>query len=479
MCGIILGAGIFSILVELECFGSSVIDSVMGRKDYVRSKKGLSSINEAIMFCEFMSSSEYSEVVKMPAVGDLICNNYESWEKCRNELSCFKIAFDKFVERRCTESKNFEYWHSFVAEVFPIALSLTQSLRKGDRKGYVASMRCCLPLFFAFNKTNYARWGPIFYEDCMVLEEKFPLLYQSYQMGGFVIYRERPGSGIPMDQGLEQMYNKPAKSAGEVQKICEHLSNNCNPLSCELDGFPLRNIASREENEIVFTFVMSALAIGEQQHTKFVESRLASKKVKLFETIKRNSQVGKDLMEIGRLKQMDPKIETITAMKCIEYANFRQYNLTELLRYEITPTAFFLLDKDGYMKKPNKSELSRDLLNRLSIKCGADIPYSDCSVIDFMAYARKIPVKKIIANGGTLSTFGDYFNFLFNIFKSLTKNSKVVHIVFDLYKQFSIKDKERSRRCGKKGKSKGNAVKVAISCNSQKLPEEMDGYWSF
>ena len=90
-------------------------------KDYVQSKKGLSSVNEAIlnlMFCEFMSSSEYSEVVKMPAVGDLICNNYESWEKCRNELSCFKIAFDKFVERRCTESKIFVYWHSFVAEVF-------------------------------------------------------------------------------------------------------------------------------------------------------------------------------------------------------------------------------------------------------------------------------------------------------------------------------------------------------------------------
>ena len=285
-----------------------VIDSVMGGKDYVRSKKGLSSINEAIlklMFCEFMSSSEYSEVMKMPAVDDLICNNYESWEKCRNELSCFKIAFDKFVERRCTESKNFEYWHSFVAEVFPIALSLTQSLRKGDWKGYVASIRCCLPLFFAFNKTNYARWGPIFYEDCMVLEEKFPLLYQSYQMGGFVIYRERPGSGIPMDQGLEQVYNKPAKRAGgvigitrrkeamaiwdiprhdnehytsqmraeledietneesetslhhefnpssanasseQVQKICEHLSNNCNPLSCELDGSPLRNIARK------------------------------------------------------------------------------------------------------------------------------------------------------------------------------------------------------------------------------------------
>ena len=169
-------SGISSILVKLECFGSSVIDSVMGGKDYVRSKKGLSSINEAIlnlMFCGFMSSSEYSEVVKMPAVDDRICNNYESWEKCRNELSCFKIAFDKFVERRCTESKDFEYWHSFVAEVFPIALSLTQSLRKGDWKGYVASIRCCLPLFFAFNKTNYARWYTIFYEDSMVLEEHF------------------------------------------------------------------------------------------------------------------------------------------------------------------------------------------------------------------------------------------------------------------------------------------------------------------
>ena len=67
-------------------------------------------------------------------------------------------------------------------------------------------------------------------------------------------------------------------SSEQVQKICEHLSNNCNPLSCELNGSPLRNIASGEENEIFFTFVMSALAIGEQQYTKFVESRLASKK---------------------------------------------------------------------------------------------------------------------------------------------------------------------------------------------------------
>ena len=65
--------------------------------------------------------------------------------------------------------------------------------------------------------------------------------------------------------------------------------------------------------------------------------------------------------------KFDPKAETITAMKFIEYAGHRGYPIEELLKYEIAPTAFYLLDKDGMMKKPNKSELVKELMENLQL----------------------------------------------------------------------------------------------------------------
>ena len=80
----------------------------------------------------------------------------------------------------------------------------------------MSSIQRSLPLFFGYGKTNYSRWGPIFYEDCMDLKRKFPLIYESFINGGFVVHRTRLGSGTPMDQALEQIYNKPAKGASGI-----------------------------------------------------------------------------------------------------------------------------------------------------------------------------------------------------------------------------------------------------------------------
>ena len=58
-----------------------------------------------------------------------------------------------------------------------------------------------------------------------------------------------------------------------------------------------------------------------------------------------------------------------------------------------------------------------------------------------MAYTRKVPVNKINDKDGNLLTFGDiYKHIILNIFISLGDNSGVIHIIFDLYKSFSIKE---------------------------------------
>ena len=99
----------------------------------------------------------------------------------------------------------------------PVARNLTQAHREGYWPLYLSSVRSAIPLFFAFNHTNYSRWTPLFFEDCLNLEERFPLIYQEFMAGNFVVrLTQRKTTAIPMDQALEKEYNKVAKGGGGI-----------------------------------------------------------------------------------------------------------------------------------------------------------------------------------------------------------------------------------------------------------------------
>ena len=72
-------------------------------------------------------------------------------------------------------------------------------------------------MVFAFDRTNYKRWLPVYFEDCLSLESNFPKIYERFLDGGFVVtMSKRRCSGIPMDQALEKAYNKPSKGVGGI-----------------------------------------------------------------------------------------------------------------------------------------------------------------------------------------------------------------------------------------------------------------------
>ena len=205
-------------LVATECFGSEVVNSVMGGTDYVRSKEGIARIHEAmysLMLDQFLQDTEND--INIDEITDLIINNFSSWNtKVENYATLVMPEFKKYTENRCHASLNFLYWYIFVFNIYPIIRDLTQSLRIANWDGYMSSVQHCLPLFFAYGRTNYAQYAPIFFEECMDLKRKSPELYEHFVNGGFVVNRTRQGSGTPMDQALEQVYNKPAKGAGGV-----------------------------------------------------------------------------------------------------------------------------------------------------------------------------------------------------------------------------------------------------------------------
>ena len=85
--------------------------------------------------------------------------------------------------------------------------------------------------------------------------------------------------------------------------------------------------------------------------------------------------------------------------KLIDYARLRNYDIRELLCHELTSTSFFLM-QDGYLRKPAKSEFSREIENKLAAPPPSEVPVlgkriKAAIVIDFMAYACRVPVKKL------------------------------------------------------------------------------------
>ena len=127
--------------------------------------------------------------VDVEMIADLINKEFSCWETCKASIAGLQSDFHSFLKERYEANVNFKYWFNFVFIIYPIGRDLTQSLRVGDREGHVSSIHRSLPLSFGYGKTNYSRWTSIFDENCMSIKEKFPLIYESFMKGGFVVCR--------------------------------------------------------------------------------------------------------------------------------------------------------------------------------------------------------------------------------------------------------------------------------------------------
>ena len=106
---------------------------------------------------------------------------------------------------------------NFIEKVSPVLRDLTYSHREGNWKLHLSAIQRALPLVFAVDRTNYKRWLLLYFEDCLSLPIKYPLIYESFLDGEFVVkLKKRSTSAVPMDQALESKYNKPAKSASGI-----------------------------------------------------------------------------------------------------------------------------------------------------------------------------------------------------------------------------------------------------------------------
>ena len=163
-------------------------------------------------------------------------------------------------------------------EIFPILRDFELSVWKADFNMYIAAIRRSLPLFFATGRSNYSRWVPLFYQDCLDLQRKFPDLYRHFKNGHFVCrMTNRSNSCIGFDQALEKSYNYTSKASGGVIGYTK-----------EKKAIALWDILKHEKDQFV-SFIKNMTNISEDSdelnlHHDF-NANVASKTMKQVESL--------------------------------------------------------------------------------------------------------------------------------------------------------------------------------------------------
>ena len=210
-----------SILVENEVYENEV---------YVRGIRGLAIVSEflySLLLDQFLieidENTQNQVVQQVKCISQLISetNNQSTntkWEKLTTKMK--SLGFDKFNENGKKKSEQFLFWHNFISKVIPGLRDLTRSHREGDWKLHLSAIQEALPLVFAFDRTNYKRWLPLYFENCLSLPKKYPSTHESFLQGEFVIrLTQRNVSAILIDQALESKYDKQAKGTSAITGI--------------------------------------------------------------------------------------------------------------------------------------------------------------------------------------------------------------------------------------------------------------------
>ena len=180
-----------------------------------------------------------------------------------------------------------------------------------------------------------------------------------------------------------------------VQDIEQYLLKVCNPLQ---DQTVLKNILTGEVvTNVKVDKLIWCMREGWEAYTRFLNDRLKKKSLSIHSTINKIKFAASKAI-LNQASKLDIQSETIKALMFIEYASHRGYTIDELLQHEITNSAFFLMNENGYLRKSVKSQLGTELLKMCPLidKKGPETPpQTHAIVIDFMALVRKVPLKKL------------------------------------------------------------------------------------
>ena len=157
--------GIQNLLIKEKVYGPAVVNSVMSGRNYIRGKRGMSLIAEAMEQLQVYYFLQPSDVKVFSELFDKIdelvimmldpsknqVNITSQWSKCMNVLDEFEEAFNTFKTSGSAESNLFAYWNSFLSNMAPVLQDLTRSFRDADWYLHLSYVSRTIDLYFSFD----------------------------------------------------------------------------------------------------------------------------------------------------------------------------------------------------------------------------------------------------------------------------------------------------------------------------------------
>lgn len=536
------GSGAEIILTESSVFGPNVVESVLNGKNYVRSLKGLQLLKEAfsrLQWAEFLRQNGKMQKYKSQ-LDILVEMRTKVAEKSHTESSsllwgfqdtCNELMhdFDQFVLTNCQQSETYQYWNTFI-HLMQNVQNLIRSDREGDWNLHLQAIQSLLPIFAAFDSTNYLRWCSLYFEDMQRLPETAPEVYQAFADGKFIVKRtEGRFKAVGADMALEQTINKSQKSSAgiigssrkkqyvarweliyhemlaitnlfrelsgvnstsydldvnrsfnkattkleekNIQSILAVIEKTENPFHVPTTETKLHNIQTREiMDENIRKQLLHVEGTGSAAYEKLRRERFIDKTVRFSETIHRtNLQTFASIHKpkVSKKSSLSSKKKDGQMQRVLEVARARGKSMEELLQYDVASTSQ-LFDEDDFMTKSTKSSIVLELEQKLE-KDDSRTP----QMTDQYKTSYILDVMAAIRKIGTKNhlNFGNLCDAVLRYVQTSAKNAKRIDLIFDSYLKRTIKDSERQRRKMK------SPIELQDISRETPLPIEMDRFW--
>lgn len=221
-------SGLADVWLESGLYGQSTVNGILAGKKFNKAIRAHKLTYESLMRILIPSFHKRLIECKSPSIHFLNLLNLSSSE-LRDDLknkrdalpsvcklsSITKDLFTEFSEFIEAQTATFKYWVSYL-ELVEILLEFQFAERSGNWELHLNSFRKMLPYFFAFDHTNYARWGTIYLLDMYKLPHTAPEVHKEFMNGNFVVKRLNGNfNQLSIDQALEHI-NKNSKDAGGI-----------------------------------------------------------------------------------------------------------------------------------------------------------------------------------------------------------------------------------------------------------------------
>ena len=263
-----------------------------------------------------------------------------------------------------------------------------------------------------------------------------------------------------------------------VARLLDYVKARENPFIIQKPGVPLHNFVTKQiVNETIKERLLKVLENGEAAYHNFRRERYVIQSKKLSCTISKvklpafDSQGtnNKSMTDADTSKANVSTKDISCAQREAEIASLRGMSQEEIYTHDLLQSSP-LFDGD-ITTKPNKSQLISELETNLypdDYQFNQDHPLATHVFLDFMSKVRQFPNLR-----STFTNFGGVIQEVFNGAQRVCPSMAMLHIVFDSYKELSIKEGERIRRA-----AENNAVDLAIIDESVPIPHQLDKFWA-